>query len=130
MDPSEQCPEPGTWKTFLDEASADLTAHLEACEACQQTLERLAAGKETWEGTAKHLAAADANADQLGSSEHRCHVQPLDSSLFEFSRHNEIANTILGTALFDRMSGIRSTFDQQPHRHQAMLINRPFAALL
>lgn len=75
MDPSEQCPEPGTWKTFLDgelldEASADLTEHLEECEACQQTLERLAAGKETWEGTAKHLAAADANADQLESSGH------------------------------------------------------------
>lgn len=65
MDPSEQCPEPGTWKTFLDgelldEASADLAAHLEECDACQQTLERLAAGKETWEGTAKQLADADA----------------------------------------------------------------------
>ena len=75
MDPSEQCPEPGTWKTFLDgelldEASADLTAHLEECEACQQTLERLAAGKETWEGTAKQLAEADANAEQLESSGH------------------------------------------------------------
>lgn len=75
MDPSEQCPEPGTWKTFLDgelldEASADLAAHLEACEACQQTLERLAAGKETWEGTAQQLAEADANAEQLESSGH------------------------------------------------------------
>jgi serine/threonine-protein kinase len=75
MNPSEQCPEPGMWKTFLDgelldEASADLTAHLEECEACQQTLERLAAGKETWEGTAKQLAEADANAEQLESSEH------------------------------------------------------------
>lgn len=68
-----QCPDPGAWKTFLDgelldEASADLTAHLEDCEACQQTLERLAAGKETWEGTAKQLAEADANAKQLESS--------------------------------------------------------------
>lgn len=75
MDPSDNCPEPGTWKTFLDgelldEASADLAAHLEECEACQQTLERLAAGKETWEGTAKQLAEADANADQLESSGH------------------------------------------------------------
>lgn len=75
MDPSEQCPEPGAWKTFLDgelldEASADLTAHLEECEACQQTLERLAAGKETWEGTAKQLAEADANVDKLESSGH------------------------------------------------------------
>ncbi len=75
MDPSEQCPEPGTWKTFLDgelldEASTDLAAHLEECEACQQTLERLAAGKETWEGTAKQLAEADSNADKLESSGH------------------------------------------------------------
>ena len=60
-----QCPDAGTWKTFLDgdvldDAAADLAAHLEDCEACQQTLERLAAGKETWEGTAKQLADADA----------------------------------------------------------------------
>ena len=72
---ANHCPEPGTWKSFLDgelldEASADLTAHLEECEACQQTLERLAAGKETWEGTAKQLAEADANADQLELSGH------------------------------------------------------------
>jgi anti-sigma factor RsiW len=58
MEPSDRCPDPGTWKTFLDgdlldEASSDLTSHLETCEACQQTLERLAAGKETWEGTAR-----------------------------------------------------------------------------
>mgnify|MGYP002635625949 CR=1 FL=1 len=75
MEPSDSCPEPGTWKTFLDgelldEASADLTAHLEECEACQQTLERLAAGKETWEGTARQLAEADAKAEQLESSGH------------------------------------------------------------
>ncbi len=60
-----QCPDAGTWKTFLDgdlldDAAADLAAHLEDCEACQQTLERLAAGKEPWEGTAKQLADADA----------------------------------------------------------------------
>jgi hypothetical protein len=64
-----QCPDAGTWKTFLDgdvlgDAAATLAAHLEDCEACQQTLERLAAGKETWEGTAKQLADAEsANSD-------------------------------------------------------------------
>jgi len=62
-----QCPDAATWKTFLDgdvpdDAAADLAAHLEDCEVCQQTLERLAAGKETWEGTAKQLADA-ANAE-------------------------------------------------------------------
>ena len=65
MSSDNQCPDAGTWKTFLDgdvldEAAAELAAHLEDCEACQQTLERLAAGKETWEGTAKQLAEADA----------------------------------------------------------------------
>jgi serine/threonine protein kinase len=75
MEPSDRCPEPGTWKTFLDgelldDAAAELAGHLETCEACQQTLERLAAGKETWEGTAKQIAEADANADSLESSGH------------------------------------------------------------
>ena len=66
-----KCPDAGTWKTFLDgdvldEAAADLAAHLEDCKACQQTLERLAAGKETWEGTAKQLADVDAANAEAG----------------------------------------------------------------
>lgn len=71
MENKRQCPDAGTWKTFLDgdvldDAAADLAAHLEDCEACQQTLERLAAGKETWEGTARQLAEADAENAVVG----------------------------------------------------------------
>ena len=70
-----QCPDAKQWRAFLDSqsdesASAELEAHLESCESCQQTLEQLAAGRETWEGTAEQLAEAQQQAEQLASSGH------------------------------------------------------------
>lgn len=75
MTTPEQCPEASQWRSFLDgetdaRDAVQLESHLELCEACQQTLERLAAGRETWEGTAEQLAAAQEQADQLESSGH------------------------------------------------------------
>jgi serine/threonine protein kinase len=81
MTERDLCPDAGTWKTFLDgdvldDAAAELAGHLENCEACQQTLERLAAGKETWEGTAKQLADADA-ANAKAGIESSGHLQSV-----------------------------------------------------
>jgi serine/threonine-protein kinase len=42
---------------------AELNAHLESCESCQQTLESLVAGKESWFGAARNLAQSGAARD-------------------------------------------------------------------
>lgn len=70
-----QCPDANQWRAFLDGQSDEndvtkLESHLESCESCQQTLEQLAAGRETWEGTAEQLAEAQQQAEQLASSGH------------------------------------------------------------
>ena len=54
------CPDPARWEELLSaelppEEQTALGAHLETCPNCQQTLERLAAGSETWSGAARHL---------------------------------------------------------------------------
>src|SRR5215469_13785492 len=54
------CPDPARWETLLSaelppEEQSALGAHLETCTTCQQTLERVAAGSETWSGAARHL---------------------------------------------------------------------------
>jgi WD40 repeat protein len=54
------CPDPARWEELLSaelppEKQFALGAHLESCPSCQQTLERLAAGSETWSGAARHL---------------------------------------------------------------------------
>src|SRR5262249_53475281 len=60
MNPLTTCPEPGELKQLLDGvlggSRAELiNAHLESCSYCQQTLESLVAGKESWLGTIKSL---------------------------------------------------------------------------
>jgi serine/threonine protein kinase len=60
MNPLTNCPEPGELKQLLDgtllgSREEDVNAHLESCSHCQQTLEGLAAGKESWSGTVKNL---------------------------------------------------------------------------
>lgn len=57
------CPDAARWKQLLDGAlpeneQAELSAHLESCERCQQTVERLTAGHDSWEGAARELGAA------------------------------------------------------------------------
>jgi WD40 repeat protein len=64
------CPDAGVLKELLDgnlpqERQAELNSHLEGCMTCQQKLEGLAAGKETWTGVARNLSAA-ADAPQAG----------------------------------------------------------------
>ena len=54
------CPEPARLKLLLDGSlpesdQAELTGHLETCENCQQTLESLVAGSETWAEVALQL---------------------------------------------------------------------------
>ena len=48
MDPS------GTWtRDFVEQ-------HVNDCEICQQSMQRLVAGQESWEGAARELAEIDA----------------------------------------------------------------------
>jgi serine/threonine protein kinase len=59
------CPEPTRLRGLLDGALSDedqaaLTGHLETCPRCQEALESLVAGRESWEGAAARLRDADA----------------------------------------------------------------------
>ena len=67
------CPERLLLRAFLDEESAidastgwtreQLESHVNDCESCQNSIEHLVAGKESWEGTAKQLAELDQQSD-------------------------------------------------------------------
>src|SRR5262245_50232688 len=65
---SSPCPDRTKLKDLLEgvlpqaEQSA-VNDHLEACESCQQRLESLVAGKESWAGAAQQLAGAGAAPD-------------------------------------------------------------------
>lgn len=66
------CPDAERWRAFLDgvlpgDEQAAFDEHLEACDECPMLLESLAAGKETWQGTAEQLAAGDPAGDPAGS---------------------------------------------------------------
>ncbi len=57
------CPQPERLKEWLDgtlpEADQSaLSAHVDGCETCQKALEGLAAGRESWQGAARHLQSA------------------------------------------------------------------------
>ena len=54
------CPAVQAWKNLLQGAvaetqQAEMSAHLESCLSCQQTLEGLVASQESWSGAAKQL---------------------------------------------------------------------------
>jgi hypothetical protein len=56
----DACPDPGRWGELLDgrlpePAAGALSAHLEACPACQGLLERLTAGEAGWAEAARAL---------------------------------------------------------------------------
>lgn len=66
------CPDAEKWRAFLDgdlpdDEQSALTEHLESCDECPKLLESLAAGKETWQGTAEQLAAGDKASDPADS---------------------------------------------------------------
>jgi len=57
---STACPDSAELKGLLDgtlpeKEQAELNNHLETCPYCQQRLESLVAGKESWSGTAEQL---------------------------------------------------------------------------
>jgi uncharacterized protein (TIGR03067 family) len=63
MDSTEVCPSAKQLKALLDRElpeseQAALNTHLEDCLRCQQTLEGLVAGKESWADLARHLQGA------------------------------------------------------------------------
>ena len=66
------CPGKEKWRAFLDGNLSDdeqtaLNDHLESCDECPKLLESLAAGKETWHGTAEQLAAREEASDPADS---------------------------------------------------------------
>jgi uncharacterized protein (TIGR03067 family) len=66
------CPSAEQWRAFLDEKLSEdeqvtLNEHLESCDDCPKLLESLAAGTETWRGTADQLAASDKADDPADS---------------------------------------------------------------
>lgn len=68
MTPSTSCPDSAELKALLDgtvptDEQAELNSHLESCSHCQQSLEALVAGKETWSGMAQNLSQSEARSD-------------------------------------------------------------------
>src|SRR5437660_12631992 len=61
MSKQASCPGPASWRALLDNTlpegeQADLHRHLETCPECQETLEEVAAGRDSWSGVARNLA--------------------------------------------------------------------------
>src|SRR5262245_48609352 len=68
METTGGCPAPELLKGLLDgvlppDAQSGVAHHLDTCVACQQTLEGLVAGKQSWAGAREQLAAGIANVD-------------------------------------------------------------------
>jgi serine/threonine protein kinase len=68
MMPPASCPDPDRWQGLLhgslpESEQVKLSAHLETCMDCQQTLEGLAAGSVEWSGPARQLAPPAGSAD-------------------------------------------------------------------
>jgi eukaryotic-like serine/threonine-protein kinase len=69
MNESIGCPGVPLLRHFLDGAEFDesswsreqIELHVNECEACQKSIERLFAGQESWEGAARQLAELDSN---------------------------------------------------------------------
>src|SRR5262245_36931692 len=64
------CPEPERLQALVEgtlplPAQSELMQHLEDCESCQEKLDKLAAGKETWAAAARHAAQAEAPLEPL-----------------------------------------------------------------
>lgn len=67
------CPAPVRLKAFLDKTlpeaeQAELSQHVEICELCQQTLEGLVAGKDSWSDLARHLSHTSAGEESRQSA--------------------------------------------------------------
>src|SRR5437660_9727931 len=65
---STSCPDSAELKELLDgtlpeKEQAELNNHLETCQHCQQRLETLVAGKESWSGTAEQLSQQEKGPD-------------------------------------------------------------------
>jgi uncharacterized protein (TIGR03067 family) len=77
MNTSIECPEIALLRQFLDgSALTDVSEtwtrdrveqHVNECEVCQRSIERLVAGQESWEGAARQLAEIDAARSESSS---------------------------------------------------------------
>src|SRR5215831_4015867 len=68
MTQTTSCPESAVLKELLDgrlpeEQQTEINHHLETCPQCQQRLEGLVAGKESWDGTAEQLGRHEQGLD-------------------------------------------------------------------
>lgn len=85
------CPGAEKWRAFLDEKLSEdeqnsLNEHLESCDECPKLLESLAAGKETWMGTAEQLAASDQAGDPADCNRLRNVMDELKNADFDAPR--------------------------------------------
>src|SRR5438874_12987503 len=68
MTESTSCPDSAELRDLLDgrlpeKHQAEINNHLETCPQCQQRLEGLVAGKESWDGTAEQLGRHEQGLD-------------------------------------------------------------------
>lgn len=144
------CPDPSRLRELLDGSipeaeQAELTAHLETCESCQQTVEGLVAGRDSWIGAARQLGAGAAPlAPTLQSAmEHARHTPPPVEPATEFDAHVELPRDFLAPPdepghlgklahyeVFDvigrgAMGIVLRAFDQKLHRVVAIKVMSP-----
>ena len=75
MNESIGCPDVSLLRHFLDGTEfgdstwsrEQIELHVNECQACQKSIERLVAGQESWEGAARQLAELDANRAESSS---------------------------------------------------------------
>ena len=75
MNDSISCPDVPLLRHFLDGTEShdstwsreQIELHVNDCQACQKSIERLVAGQESWEGAARQLAELDANRGESSS---------------------------------------------------------------
>lgn len=144
------CPDPARLRDLLDGSlpeaqQAELTAHLETCESCQQAVEGLVAGRDSWVGAARQLGAGSAPLDPVLKSamEHAREAQPHVATEAEADPHVELPRDFLSPAdepghlgklahyeVFDvvgrgAMGIVLRAFDQKLHRVVAIKVMSP-----
>jgi serine/threonine protein kinase len=147
------CPAPLRLKEFVDNRvsnreQAELSAHLENCERCQQILDSLVAGKESWSRAARQLAEQPAKPepalqrvmDQLKSDAHSQDSpekpEPGDTVSLDFLSPSEKPEYLgrLGPYEVLQVIGkggfgiVLKAFDPSLHRVVAIKVLAPFLA--
>ncbi len=92
MSDSTPCPAIADLRAFLNgELAPDIQAkiahHIDGCASCQDGLERMAAGKDSWADAAQHLAQSPADADPLLQGiMNRLQGEPIPATTAESAR--------------------------------------------